>query len=160
MSAEHVFQGSLRWEGQAPDQASDYANVHRRTRLEFDGGAALTASAPSIFHGDDREPNPETLMMASLMQCHFLTFLAVAIKSGFRVTAYSDRASGRLGMKDGKMRFVEVMLQPEVTFSETVDAARLATLHEKAHRNCFMSNSVNFDVVIQQPKPGCFDALS
>lgn len=154
MSTEHVFQGSLRWEGHAPDQAFDYANVHRRTRLDFDGGAVLTASAPSIFHGDDRELNPETLMMASLMQCHFLTFLAVAIKSGFRVTAYSDCASGRLGMKNGKMSFIEVVLKPKVTFSESIDAVKLAGLHEKAHRNCFMSNSVNFDVVIQQPEVG------
>ncbi len=83
------------------------------------------------------------------MQCHFLTFMAVAIKTGLRVTAYSDRASGRLGMKDGKMRFVEVVLRPQVALAELVDAAKLASLHDKAHRNCFMSNSVNFTVRVE-----------
>ncbi len=146
MSVEHLFEGSLHWDGQAPDRPYDYANLHRGTRIEFDGGAVLTASAPSVFHGDDRQPNPETLMMASLMQCHFLTFMAVAIKSGVCVTGYADRASGRLGMKDGKMRFVEVVLHPQVTLAEPLDAAKLAAMHEKAHRNCFMSNSVNFPV--------------
>ncbi|HEY0879007.1 MAG TPA: OsmC family protein [Zeimonas sp.] len=146
MSTEHLFEGSLHWDGQPPDRAFDYATVHRGTRIEFDGGAALTASAPSVFHGDDRQPNPETLMIASLMQCHFLTFMAVAIKSGLRVTGYSDRASGRLGMKDGKMRFVEVVLRPQVALAEPVDAEKLSALHDKAHRNCFMSNSVAFPV--------------
>jgi organic hydroperoxide reductase OsmC/OhrA len=149
MSAEHLFEGSLHWDGQAPGLAYDYANLHRGTRIEFEGGAALTASAPSVFHGDDSQPNPETLMMASLMQCHFLTFMAVAIKSGVRVTGYSDRASGRLGMKDGKMRFVEVVLHPQVTLAEPLDPAKLTAMHEKAHRNCFMSNSVNFPVLIE-----------
>lgn len=149
MSAEPLFEGSLNWDGQPADRAFDYANLHRGTRIEFEGGASLTASAPSIFHGDDRQPNPETLMMASLMQCHFLTFMAVAIKTGLRVAAYSDRASGRLGMKDGKMRFVEVVLRPHVAFAEPVDAAKLASLHDKAHRNCFMSNSVNFTVRVE-----------
>jgi len=149
MSAEHLFEGSLRWDGQPPERAYDYASLHRGTRLEFEGGAALTASAPSVFHGDDRQPNPETLMLASLMQCHFLTFMAVAIKSGVRVTGYSDRASGRLGMKDGKMRFVEIVLHPQVALAEPLEADKLAAMHDKAHRNCFMSNSVNFPVRIE-----------
>lgn len=146
MANEHLFEGSLHWDGQPPDRAWDYASLHRGTRIEFEGGASITASAPSVFHGDDRQPNPETLMMASLMQCHFLTFMAVAIKAGVRVTGYADRASGRLGMKDGKMRFVEVVLHPRVTLGEPLDAAALGALHDKAHRNCFMSNSVNFEV--------------
>lgn len=149
MATEHLFEGSLHWDGQPSDRAWEPAAVHRGTRIEFEGGASITASAPSIFHGDDRQPNPETLMMASLMQCHFLTFLAVAIKAGVRVTGYSDRASGRLGMKDGKMRFVEVVLRPQVTFAEPIDAGKLAAMHEKAHRNCFMSNSVNFEVRVE-----------
>jgi len=149
MSAEHLFEGNLHWDGQPSDRAYDYANLHRGTRIEFDGGATLSASAPSVFHGDDRQPNPETLMMASLMQCHFLTFMAVAIKSGVRVTGYSDRAIGRLGMKDGKMRFVEVVLHPQVALAEAIDAGKLASMHDKAHRNCFMSNSVNFPVRVE-----------
>jgi len=149
MSAEHVFEGSLHWDGQPAGRTFDYESYHRGTRIEFEGGASLAASAPSVFGGDDRQPNPETLMMASLMQCHFLTFMAVAIKSGLRVTGYSDRASSRLGMKDGKMRFVEVVLRPQVAFAEPVDAAKLASLHDKAHRNCFMSNSVNFPVNVE-----------
>lgn len=149
MANEHLFEGNLHWDGQPPDRVFDHANAHRGTRIEFEGGATLAASAPSVFHGDDRQPNPETLMMASLMQCHFLTFMAVAIKAGLRVAGYSDRASGRLGMKDGRMRFVEVVLRPQVALAEPIDAAKLAALHDKAHHNCFMSNSVNFPVRVE-----------
>ncbi|MCD6681037.1 MAG: OsmC family protein [Burkholderiaceae bacterium] len=148
MSAEHLFEGSLHWQGHPADVPFDYEHLHRTTHLEFEGGASLTGSAPAVFHGDDRHPNPETLMIASLMQCHFLTFMAVAIKSRLHVTAYSDRAVGRLAMQDGKMRFVEIVLRPSVTFEEPIDAERLVALHDKAHRNCYMSNSVNFPVRI------------
>lgn len=151
MAAEHVFEGNLQWDGHPESRAYDYENLHRRTTIAF-GDARIDASAPSVFHGDDRLANPETLMIASLMQCHFLTFMAVAIKSGVRVAGYRDRASGRLGMKDGKMRFVEVVLRPAVTLADPAHAERLAALHERAHRNCFMSNSVNFPVRIE-PDP-------
>lgn len=149
MSTEHRFEGTLRWEGQPDDTPLDYEHFRRLTRLEFAGGASLAVSAPAVFHGDDALPNPETLMMASLMQCHFLTFMAVATKSRIRVTGYSDRALGTLGMKDGKMRFVSVVLRPSVVFAEPIDAQKLAALHDKAHRNCFMSNSVNFPVSVE-----------
>lgn len=148
MAGEHLFEGSLDWEGQPESRAYDYENLNRRTTIEF-GDARIDASAPAVFHGDDGLANPETLMIGSLMQCHFLTFMAVAIKSGVRVTGYSDRASGRLGMKDGRMRFVEVVLRPTVTLADPAHVERLAALHERAHRNCFMSNSVNFEVRVE-----------
>jgi organic hydroperoxide reductase OsmC/OhrA len=83
------------------------------------------------------------------MQCHFLTFMALAVRKGLRVTAYDDRATGRLGMKDGKMRFVEVVLRPRVVMADAAHAAALADMHHKAHQHCFMSNSVNFDVRVE-----------
>lgn len=149
MANEHRFEGTLDWDGQPDSLPLDYDHYNRTARLEFGGGARITASSPSIFKGDDSLPNPETLMMASLMQCHFLTFMAVAIKAGVAVAAYRDRAVGRLGLKDGKMRYLEVVLRPRVGLVDLAQAARLGALHEKAHHNCFMSNSVNFPVRVK-----------
>jgi organic hydroperoxide reductase OsmC/OhrA len=43
---------------------------------------------------------------------------------------------------------VEVQLRPRVTVADPAQVERALTLHEKAHANCFMSNSVNFEVNI------------
>src|SRR5690606_8890560 len=88
MSDSHAFHGTLAWQGQPADQPFTYETYVRSTRLSFEGGAVLEASSPAVFHGDDAKANPETLMMASLMQCHFLTFMAVAAKSRLQVTGY------------------------------------------------------------------------
>ena len=149
MSQEPVFEGTLRWAGQPPERPFDYDHYHRETTLEFAGGARIEASSPSVFKGDDTRANPETLMLASLMQCHFLTFMAIAAKSRMPVLEYSDRAAGHLGMKDGKMRYVEVVLRPKVRFADPAHADKLAMLHDKAHAHCFMANSVNFPVRVE-----------
>lgn len=146
---EPIFEGSLSWDGQPQDRPFDYDHYNRATTLEFAGGARIDASSPSVYKGDDRRANPETLMLGSLMQCHFLTFMSIAAKSRLPVAEYSDRASGRLAMKDGKMRYVEVTLRPRVRFADPANAVRLAALHEKAHVHCFMSNSVNFPVRVE-----------
>jgi organic hydroperoxide reductase OsmC/OhrA len=149
MTQEPAFEGTLSWAGQPQDLPFDYDHYNRATTLEFAGGARIEASSPSVFKGDDTRANPETLMLGSLMQCHFLTLMAVAAKARMPVAGYSDRASGRLGMKDGKMRYVEVVLRPKVRFADPAHAEKLAWLHEKAHANCFMSNSVNFPVRLE-----------
>ena len=149
MAQETVFEGSLQWAGPRPGQAFSYDSFDRTTQLQFAGGAQVRASAPAEFHGDDALCNPETLMLASLMQCHFLTFMAVASKSGATVLSYRDAGSGRLAMKDGRMRYVEVTLRPAVVLSDPAHMARLAVFHDKAHANCFMANSVNFPVLVQ-----------
>lgn len=149
MAQDDEFEGTLTWQGQSAGRPFTYETIDRATRLEFPGGAAIEASAPSQFMGDDSRANPETLMLGSLMQCHFLTFMAVAAKSGATVLSYSDSATGTLGRKDdGKTGFVSVTLRPQVVLDEA-HQDRLATFHEKAHRNCFMSNSVNFPVTIE-----------
>lgn len=150
MADNTAFEGRLHWGGHSPAQAFNYDTFDRATRLEFVGGAAIDASAPGQFNGDDTRANPETLMLGSLMQCHFLTFMAVAAKSGVTVTGYSDSGSGTLGRNDsGKTGFVGVTLRPKVAFADPADEAKLASLHERAHRNCFMSNSVNFPVTVE-----------
>lgn len=149
MADELIFEGTLDWAGQAAERGFTYDSFERSTTLEFAGGARVECSAPAKYHGDGLKANPETLMLGSLMQCHFLTFMAVASKSGARVESYSDRADAILGMKDGKTRFISATLRPKVVFADPADGARLATFHHKAHANCFMSNSVNFPVTVE-----------
>jgi peroxiredoxin-like protein len=148
MSQAHVFEGSLRWTGLA-SEAAGKLQLGRTFRVEFDGKAPIEGSSPAVFAGDDGRHNPETLMVASIMSCHHLTYIAVCERSGVKLTGYSDRATGTLAIRDGKMRMVEIVLRPRVTVAEAAQVERALALHDKAHANCFMSNSVNFEIRIE-----------
>lgn len=145
MAQTHQFEGSLHWTGAASD-ADGKVQLPRQFTIEFPGKPALEGSSPAVFNGDDRRHNPETLMVSSLMACHHLTYLAVCERAGVRLATYEDSATGTLAIKDGKMRMVEVLLRPRVTVVDPAQVERALALHDKAHANCFMSNSVNFDV--------------
>jgi organic hydroperoxide reductase OsmC/OhrA len=148
MTQEHVFEGDLRWTG-AATQADGRLKLERRYVIEFDAKAPLHGSSPTVFSGDDAHHNPETLMVSSLMACHHLTYLAVCERSGVRIVEYADHGSGRLAMRDGRMRMVEIVLRPQVKVADPAQVERALALHDKAHANCFMTNSVNFEVRVE-----------
>ncbi len=148
MSHTHYFEGGLRWTGTA-GEADGKLNLARAFSLEFPGKAAVEGSSPSVFRGDDSRHNPETLMIASLMACHHLTYLYACERAGIRIVSYQDSAIGTLGMKDGKMRMVEVLLRPVVRIADGTQIEAALKAHEKAHEHCFMANSVNFEVKVE-----------
>ena len=148
MAQEHIFEGDLRWTGRATE-AGGKLQLERSFTLDFPGKAPLAGSSPAVFNGDESRHNPETLMVASLMACHHLTYLAVCERAGIGIVSYADHGTGTLAMKDGKMRMVGVVLRPQVRIADAAQAQRATELHQKAHANCFMSNSVNFDVRVE-----------
>ena len=148
MSQEHVFEGDLRWTG-ASQLAEAGLAIERRFALDFPGKAPIEGSSPAVFKGSDAFHNPETLMVASLMACHHLTYLALCERAGIALAEYTDHASGRLGLREGKMRMVAVTLHPRVRVAQAANIQRALDLHAKAHANCFMSNSVNFEVTVE-----------
>ena len=78
-----------------------------------------------------------------------LTFLALASNRGFVVDSYEDCAVGHLGKNaNGKMAVIRVDLHPQITFSGAKLPAQtdLDWLHDKAHKECFIANSVNTEV--------------
>jgi len=84
-----------------------------------------------------------------VMACHHLTYLAVCERAGVEVLEYRDSATGTLAIKDGKMRMVEVVLWPQVRIADPAQLEQARELHAKAHANCFITNSVNFEVKVQ-----------
>ncbi len=148
MSDEHLFEGDLRWTGQAT-QRDGKLHLLRQFVIDFPGKAPLSGSSPALFQGDDGRHNPETLMVSSLMSCHHLTYLAVCERSGIGIASYTDHGVGKLAMRDGRMRMVEVVLRPQVRVVDAAQIERATALHDKAHANCIMSNSVNFEVRVE-----------
>jgi organic hydroperoxide reductase OsmC/OhrA len=142
----HEFECLLTWTGSQKGPTSSYASYSREYRIDVAGKPALAGSAAPPFRGDAALHNPEDLLVAALSACHLLSYLALCARHGVEVVDYHDRASGRMENVDGGLQFVEVMLRPEVTISASSSLERARTLHDAAHRECFIARSVNFDV--------------
>jgi organic hydroperoxide reductase OsmC/OhrA len=52
---------------------------------------------------------------------------------------------------DGKLAITKVVLRPRVVFAGAAPSAdELARLHERAHENCFIANSVRSEIVVER----------
>lgn len=127
-----------------------YDTYDRTHTVAFGGGQELLGSAAPDYKGDATKANPEEMLAASLAACHMLTFLAIAARSRLVVDTYEDDAEATLGKNAaGKLAVTKVVLRPRVTFAGTAPTAeKLRELHEKAHANCFIANSVSCEVVV------------
>jgi organic hydroperoxide reductase OsmC/OhrA len=118
----------------------------REFRAEFEGKPPLRGSADPAFHGDPTLYNPEDLLLSAVAACHMLSYLAVCAHARVAVRAYEDAPVATLARRDGKVRFVDVLLRPKVVLNTGSDIEKARALHEKAHSICVVVNSVNFPV--------------
>lgn len=146
---EHRYQVGLTWEN-ATSGTVDYRSYSRDYRLRVAGKPDLVGSADPTFRGDPARHNPEDLLVGALAACHMLSYLALCARHKVTVTAYRDDASGTMVTDArGAGRFAEVVLRPRVTIAPAGDAALAGSLHERAHRDCFIAASCNFPVRCQ-----------
>ena len=127
--------------------------------------AVVPASAsPHIVPAPWSDPSvvdPEEAFVASVSSCHMLFFLDFARHSGVAVTAYEDEVEGVMHRGDDGVlrafdlpialgRITRVTLRPQVGFGgEAPDAAAIEALHHKAHKACFIANSIRAEVVVE-----------
>lgn len=144
----HVFVSHLDWSGAAKGPTHDAATFSRDLDVSIDGVTVPMSSAPG-FGGNALRVNPEQLYVAALSACQALTYLFLAARGGVSVTGYSDDAVGELALVDGAFRMATVTLRPRITLERAADAERARALVEKAHRQCFIGNSVSARVDLE-----------
>jgi organic hydroperoxide reductase OsmC/OhrA len=142
----HEFSCRLVWSGAERGGTTSYPAYSRDHKIEFDGKPVITGSAAPVFRGDASLHNPEDLLVAALSSCHLLSYLALCALGGVVVVEYSDFAWGKMENVDGKIRFSQVVLRPNVLIAPESSLATARALHEEAHAQCFIANSVNFPV--------------
>ena len=101
--------------------------------------------------GSATNTNPEQALAASLSSCHMMTFLALAAKTKWPVCDYKDHAVAYLGKnKKGQMSVNRINLNPVVSFDDNfeVNEVSLAKMHDRAHRYCFIANSLDESVEV------------
>jgi len=146
-----AHKASIQWKRDTED--FNIKTYNRDHEVHFENGVVIPASAAVDFNGNSQLNNPEDLFVASVMGCHMLTFLAVASIKKFTVDLYTDNAEGILEKdSSGKMVMNRIILRPQIVFSGSHNPTpqELEELHEKAHNGCFIANSINSAVIIEQ----------
>jgi organic hydroperoxide reductase OsmC/OhrA len=146
MPGRHEYGTALTWTGNTGEGTATYRSYRRTCEVSAAGKPTVAGSADPHFRGDADRWNPEELLVAALSQCHLLAFLHEAATNGVVVVDYSDAAIGTMVTEGNGGRMTEVVLRPVVTVAAPDMAERCAALHEQAHQNCFIANSVNFPV--------------
>lgn len=145
------YTATIAWQRNGAKFLDDkYSRAHRWL---FDGGVEVPASSSphvvAVPMSDEHAVDPEEAFVASLSSCHMLWFLAIARKRGYIVESYRDEAVGVMGRgADGKLAVTIVTLHPLSEFAGDKHPGneQLHSMHEAAHDNCFIANSVKTDV--------------
>jgi organic hydroperoxide reductase OsmC/OhrA len=147
----------LNWHRSEADlNPGKYSNAHT---VRYNDVYELKADASPDWGGDPANTNPEQALAAALSSCHMMTFLALAAKAKWPVASFFDRAVAHLGKNaKGQMSVTRIDLHPVVHFDTgfAVDAAELEKMHDRAHRYCFIANtladSVEINIVPDHPE--------
>ncbi len=150
MKKEHSYRLTVRWAGNRGEGTSGYTRYGRDHVIDADGKPEITGSSDPAFRGDPSRYSPEDLLVASVSACHMLWYLHLCSDAGIVVVDYADDAMGTMiEDDDGSGRFSGMVLRPHATIAAGSDAVLAESLHEEAHRKCFIANSVTFPIACE-----------
>ena len=150
MNKAHSYRLKVRWTGNRGGGTAGYARYGRDHVIEAAGKPRIDGSSDPAFRGDPSRYNPEELLVASVSACHMLWYLHLCSDAGIVVLDYTDDALGTMTeSSDGGGCFSGIVLRPRATIAAGSDARLAASLHEQAHRKCFIANSVNFAITCE-----------
>ena len=140
----HHYPLQLNWTGNTLDGAYD-----RNATITNPGKHPLAVSSAPEYAGDAARWNPEDLLGSALATCHMLTFLALCAKAKVEVVGYEDHAEAVLDAVDKVTRITLVYLRPVIRVTRGTSMAKVIELFEKAHKYCFVANSVTCEAVME-----------
>lgn len=147
MSTLHTYKSNIIWTGNTGSGTANYASYERSHTISVENKTDILASSDPGFRGDPTKYNPEELFLASLSSCHMLWYLHLCSVAEILVESYEDTAVGVMEETDnGSGKFIEVILYPIVTVSDTSMIEKAIALHHEANTMCFIANSCNFEV--------------
>lgn len=146
MSEHHI---TIDWARRPhPARAETYCRDHS---ADYGEGLSVPVSAAVGYLGNPALADPEQLLVNAVASCHMLFFLAIAEAQGYVVDSYRDNATGTVEKTEGGSFWVSrIDLRPAAVFSgaKQPDEAALNRLHHRAHKGCFVANSVRSQVSV------------
>lgn len=139
----HTYPLTLTWTGNTLD-----GTYNRNATVATAGKHDLAVSSAPEYAGDPGRWNPEDLLGSALATCHMLTFLALCAKAKVEIRGYEDHAEAVLDTVDKVTRITQVHLRPVIRVPRGTSMAKVEELFEKAHKYCFVANSVTCEAVM------------
>ena len=139
----HQYPLALSWTGNT--MADPYS---RDAVASATGKTPIPVSSAPEYAGNGLRWNPEDLLGAALATCHMLTFLALCAKVRIEVTSYEDQAVSVLDTVEKVTCVTEIHLNPIIRVAPGTNAEKVVELFEKAHKYCFVANSINSKVLM------------
>ena len=143
---------TIRLEWSFAPHATRPDTYNRDHKAVYGAEVSLPVSAAPSYLGNSEFADPEQLLVNALASCHMLYFLAICEGSGYVVSTYTDNAVGKVTKgADGGFWVSEIILRPQATVSseKQPDKEMLTRLHHRAHKGCFIANSIKSEVRIQ-----------
>ncbi len=144
------YKVKLSWENESEDFS--YKKYDRTHSWKFEGGIVVKASAAPEYLGKKEFVNPEEAFAASLASCHMLTFLAIASIKKYTIEIYEDTVVAILEKNEkSRMAVTKLYLRPKVNFKgdNIPDETIINEMHQRAHSECFIANSVLTEIIIE-----------
>lgn len=110
--------------------------------IDSPGVPPLHTTTPPEFDGPDGQWSPETLLVASVLDCFALTFRGIARASRLDWTSLTCRATGTLERVDHVMQFTGFTIDAQVEIPDAAHADLARHVAEKADRTCLIANSL------------------
>ncbi len=147
--SEHCYTVEIHWTGNRGTGTSAYNAYSRDYTAISTGKPVLYGSSDPAFLGDLGRWNPEEMLVASISACHKLWYLHLCAVNKIKVIGYLDKALGYMTDEHPtrKGHFTKVILRPEVELTPDSDKVLANKLHKQAHQECFLTNSVNFEIL-------------
>lgn len=149
---KHNYSAELKWTGNTGVGTSSYTGYDRTFVIETGDLKVqpILGSSDPTFQGDAKRYNPEEMLLHAVSSCHMLWYLHVCADNGVVVNSYADHPTGVMTDDETSKvgQFTNITLNPtiKVTNKEMIDKAM--ELHTKAHKMCFIANSLNFPIQI------------
>ncbi len=146
-----VHRALITWKREGDFARKKYFRAHT---WRFDGGLEVPASASPLVvpkpYSVEAAVDPEEAFVAAISSCHMLTFLFLVANEGFVVDSYVDEAEGTVSHAGTTPWVSEVVLRPLIAFAgEAPSAEQLGALHEAAHAQCFIAQSVKTAIRVE-----------
>lgn len=111
--------------------------------VQADGLPELVMGPAEEFDGPGRLWSPETLLVASVVNCFALNFRAIARASNLSWNSLTCRGVGILDRIDGVMRFTEINLNAELLLPDGIGVEKGRSIMELSEETCLISRSLD-----------------
>ncbi len=145
--ATHRYRVACRWDGTTAGGYEAYSRDHRGSADP--AASTLELSSDPAFRGNPARLNPEQLLVLAASSCQLLSFLAVAARARIDVRGYDDDGEGVMPEAEPPARLTRIVLRPRIRVAAGTSTERVLHLVEVAHRECFIANSLNTEILVE-----------